>query len=220
MPNRIDTLKQYWQLRLLDLQKVLERNNFEVFVVDTPQDARDVVMQQILPDLGAQQVLRGDSLTCLTTQVFPAIDADPNLELIDPFAWDLPWDEKKERMRNTLAVDVMITGSNAVTEQGQLVNLDMVGNRVGGLTFGPKHVVVMVGRNKVVGTLDEALRRVKEYAAPANAIRLEKSTPCVTTGRCMDCNNPGRICNIWTIIEKSYPKGKIKVILINDDLGL
>ena len=101
-----------------------------------------------------------------------------------------------------------------------LVNLDMIGNRVGGMVFGPKWVVVMVGRNKIVSDLEQAMARIKDLAAPANAIRHEQKTPCVKTAYCMDCSSPARICNVWTIHEKSYPKGRIKVILVNQDLGL
>jgi MinD superfamily P-loop ATPase len=101
-----------------------------------------------------------------------------------------------------------------------LVNLDMMGNRVGALTFGPKHVVIMVGRNKIVSDLDEAMWRIKNYVAPTNAMRLDKKTPGVKTSYCEDCKSPDRICNTWTITEKSYPKGRVKVVLINEDLGL
>jgi hypothetical protein len=95
----------------------------------------------------------------------------------------------------------------------------MIGNRVGAITFGPKHVVILVGRNKIVASLDEALFRVKNYAAPVNAMRLNKKTPCVKTSYCEECKSPDRICNYWTITEKSFPKGRLKVILINQDLG-
>ena len=125
-----------------------------------------------------------------------------------------------ERRRKALLTDLFFTGTNALIDSGMLVNLDMIGNRVGGITFGPKYVVIMVGRNKIVTNLDEAMNRIKNIAAPANAIRHAQKTPCVKTSYCMDCKSPDRICNIWTIHEKSYPKGRIKVILINRDLGL
>jgi MinD superfamily P-loop ATPase len=96
----------------------------------------------------------------------------------------------------------------------------MIGNRACSINFGPKHVVILVGRNKIVSELDDAMFRVKNYAAPANAIRLEKKTPCVKTSYCEDCKSPDRICNVWTITEKSFPKGRIRVVLINQDLGL
>jgi len=116
-------------------------------------------------------------------------------------------------------VDLFFTGTNAITEDGILVNLDMYGNRVAALTFGPKYVVVLSGRNKIVSDIDDAMFRIKDYAAPVNAMRLNKKTPCVETSRCQECNSPDRICNTWTITQKSFPKGRIKVILINDDLG-
>ena len=120
---------------------------------------------------------------------------------------------------------MFITGTNAVTQKGQLVNLDMVGNRVAAITFGPKHVVIMMGRNKIAPDLDSAMDRVRNYAAPVNAIRHhvehpELDPPCVETAVCSNCSSPMRICNTWTITEKSFPPGRIKIVLINEDLGL
>ena len=131
------------------------------------------------------------------------------------FSNKIPNAQKAERRRKGLLADLFITGTNAVTEEGQLVNLDMVGNRVGAITFGPRHVVLLIGRNKVVADLDAAWERIKDYAAPANAMRLDMKTPCVKTGRCEECRSPYRICNSWTVTEKSFPKGRIKVVLIN-----
>jgi hypothetical protein len=96
----------------------------------------------------------------------------------------------------------------------------MIGNRIGALTFGPRWVIIVVGRNKIVPDLEEAMFRVKNYAAPANAMRLDKKTPCVKTSFCEECKSPDRICNTWTITEKSFPKGRVKIVLINEDLGL
>jgi hypothetical protein len=89
-----------------------------------------------------------------------------------------------------------------------------------GLTFGMRQVVVTVGRNKIVSDLDTAMRRIKERAAPMNAIRHASQTPCVKAAGCMDCKSPQRICNVWNIVEKAFPAGRITVILINQDLGL
>jgi hypothetical protein len=125
-----------------------------------------------------------------------------------------------ERRRRSLLVDLFITGTNAVTETGKLVNLDMTGNRVAGITFGPRNVIILAGRNKVVPDIEDAMQRIKNYAAPANAMRLDKKTPCVKTSICEECRSLDRICNTWTITEKSFPKGRIKIVLINEDLGL
>ncbi len=120
-----------------------------------------------------------------------------------------------------MLVDLFFTGSNAVTETGKLINLDMVGNRVGAITFGPRHVVLLIGRNKLVKDVEEAMERIKNHAAPLNAIRHEGlKTPCMKTSFCMDCNSPDRICNTWAITEKSFPPGRTAVVLINEDLGL
>ena len=129
-------------------------------------------------------------------------------------------EEYVERRSEALLTDSFITGTNAVTESGQLINLDRLGNRVAAITFGPKNVVILLGRNKLVVDLDEAMGRVINYVAPANAMRLDMKTPCVKTSYCEDCSSPDRICTTWTITEKSYPKGRIKIVVINEDCGL
>ena len=104
---------------------------------------------------------------------------------------------------------------------GKLVNLDMVGNRTAAITFGPRHVIICVGRNKLVPNVAAAMERIKNYAAPINAIRHSGiKTPCIKTGHCMDCKSLDRICNSWTITEKCWPRHRIRVILIHQDLGL
>ena len=112
-----------------------------------------------------------------------------------------------------------LAGTNAVTEAGQLVNLDMIGNRIAGIAFGPKNVIVFIGRNKIVPDLESAMFRIKNYAAPVNTMRLSKKTPCSKTSYCEECKSSDRICNTWTITEKSFPQGRIKVVLINEESG-
>jgi len=143
-----------------------------------------------------------------------------DITVLDTYDKNLSPEESYELRRRSLLVDLFITGTNAVTERGRLVNLDMIGNRVAAITFGPKNVILFIGRNKIVADVDEAIERIKVYAAPVNVMRLEKKTPCLKTGICQNCTSPERICNAWSISEKSFPKGRIKVILINEDLGL
>ena len=143
-----------------------------------------------------------------------------DIEILDTFDKKISTEEKRQRQRQALLSDLFITGTNAVTEEGQLVNLDMIGNRIAALTFGPKWVIVLVGRNKIVSDLEEAMFRVKNYVAPANSMRLDKKNPCVKTSYCEECKSSERICNTWTITEKSFPKGRVKIVLINEDLGL
>jgi len=141
------------------------------------------------------------------------------MTVLDTYDRTIPPEENLERRRQALHVDLFFMGTNAVTEDGRLVNLDMIGNRVAALTFGPKRVIVLAGRNKIVCDLEDAMVRVKNYAAPVNAMRLDKKTPCAATSFCDECKSPDRICNTWTITEKSFPKGRVKVVLINEDLG-
>ena len=216
-----DPTDNYWRRRLEACREALQRNNFTAFVAETPDAARRVFVKEILPGLAVDSAAWGDSMTLETTGILDEIRRHPGVELIETFDSSASRKELLERRRRALLVDLFLAGSNAVTEAGQLVNLDMVGNRVGGITFGPRIVVIVAGRNKIVSDLESAVRRIKDYAAPANAIRHEGwKTPCIKTGRCMDCSSPQRICNTWVIAEKSYPKERIKVILINEDLGL
>ena len=212
--------QKYWELRLQSCKDAFEQNNFEAFIAQTPVEAGQIVIDQILPAINVKSVSYGDSLTLFETGVLEFFKKNSNITLIDTFDKKASREEIIERRRKALLSDLFLSGTNAVVEFGALVNLDMVGNRVGGMVFGPKWVVIMVGRNKIVSDLEQAMDRIKNLAAPANAIRHEQKTPCVKTSYCMDCNSPARICNIWTIHEKSYPKGRIKVILINQDLGL
>ena len=218
MTDPIDT---YWQLRLEQCKRVLEKNNFAVFMAADTQSAEAIFRDHILPAIKVKTAAWGDSLTMLATGALDVIKTDPGIQLIDPFDAQVSPQERLERRRQALLVDLFLTGSNAVTETGVLVNLDMVGNRVAGITFGPKHVVLFIGRNKIVPTLDDAMQRVKNFAAPANAIRHPGlKTPCMKTAMCMDCSSQDRICNTWCITEKSFPKGRINIILINQDRGL
>ena len=213
-------MEKYWELRLKNCKDALEENNFSAFIAETPSDAKKIVLDQILPEIDITSVSWGDSLTLYTTGILQYFRKKSEIRLIETFGKKISRDKSMERRREAILTDLFFTGTNAVIESGMLVNLDMIGNRVGGITFGPKIVVIVVGRNKIVSNLDEAMNRIKNFAAPANAIRHGKKTPCVKTSYCMDCKSSDRICNIWTIHEKSHPKGRIKVILINQDLGL
>ena len=210
----------YWQMRLASVKKALEKNNFEVFVADNGPESIRIVLEKIIPSIDVKSISWGGSKTFLSTGLYDAIKANSGLNILDVFDKSIPVEEYMEMRRKSLLVDLFITGTNAVTEAGRLVNLDMLGNRVAAITFGPKYVVILVGRNKIVHDLDAAMFRIRNYAAPTNAMRLGMKSPCVTTSFCEECSSPDRICNTWTITEKSFPKGRVKVVLINEDLGL
>jgi len=216
MDNPID---EYWKLCLQRTQKALEANNFDVYVADNKNLAKKIAYETIIPAIAPQTISWGGSITFVGTRLYEALKNDPRYTVLDTYDKSLSPEQSLERRRESLFVDLFITGTNAITETGQLVNLDMIGNRIAALTFGPKTVLLLVGRNKIVPDQEAAVKRIKNYAAPVNVMRLDKKSPCGKTGRCENCSSPDRICNTWTITEKSFPKKRVKIILINEDMG-
>ena len=213
-------IDMYWNIRLNETKEQLEANNFEVTIATDMSHAKTIVLEKLIPQLKPQSISWGGSMTFVASGLYQILKDAQDMQVVDTFDKSLSASASMERRRASLLVDLFITGTNAVTEDGQLVNLDMIGNRVGALTFGPKHVIVLVGRNKIVPDIEDAMARIKDYAAPANAMRLDKKTPCTKTAFCHECNSPDRICNTWTITEKSFPKHRVKIVLINDVMGL
>lgn len=212
-------IDNFWDLNLRELKQKLQKNGFDVYLAESAEDAKDVVLNDILPEIKPKTVSWGGSMTLAASGLHAYFCENDEYESLDTWDKDLSNEDKYELRRQALLVDCFFSGTNAITEEGHLVNLDMIGNRVGAITFGPKNVVILISRNKLVPDLSRAMERIKEYVAPVNTMRLDMKTPCVKTGYCMDCDSPQRICNSWTITEKSFPKGRIKIILINDDLG-
>ena len=141
-------------------------------------------------------------------------------QFYDGFLPDMDREEKWEIRRRGMTADLFLTGVNAVSMKGTLHWVDMVGNRVAPVAFGPRHVILLAGANKLVGTPEEARERIRRIA-PLNAKRHEDfKTPCMYTGVCADCNSPDRLCNIHMSIVKCFPKGRITVILTEESGGL
>ena len=159
-------------------------------------------------------------MTFVGTGLYDTLKGQKDFKVLDTYDKSLSNDEKTQLRREALLTDLFITGTNGITEDGCLVNLDMIGNRVGALTFGPKNVLLLSGRNKIVPDIESAMERIKNYVAPANVMRLDMKTPCIKTGVCSECKSSSRICNTWTITQKSFPKKRVKIVLINEDLGL
>jgi hypothetical protein len=128
-------------------------------------------------------------------------------------------EEILETRRKQLTCDVFLTSTNAITEDGRLVNTDATGNRVAAMTFGPKKVIVVAGLNKIVKDLNEAEHRIHSISAPLNNKRLNKPNPCATTGHCTDCKGPTRLCNVTSVIHKCPPATNINLFLVGEELG-
>lgn len=194
----------------------LERRRMEGSYAPTVAQAKKEVLAMIPP--GAS-VLRCGSMTATHAGLWEEIAALPGVTLIDPYEPGLSREEGLARRKQGMTADVMIAGSNAITLDGRLVNLDGMGNRVAALAFGPEKVILMVGMNKVAPDLETAMARVKHYAAPVNNIRYQMKNPCVETGLCSDCRTPSRICNMWSIIDGHLIENRVHVKLIGEVAG-
>lgn len=160
----------------------------------------------------------GDSLTLEQTGVFTYLKSG-TVTFLDKHNPQLTSEEKRELYLQNFRADTFITGTNALTIDGQLFNIDGNGSRVAPMLYGPKQVIVVVGINKLVQSVEEAIVRARQVAAPLDAKRLDKATPCVTLGRCVDCKHEQRICNSFVLLSRQFIKGRIKVILINGHYG-
>lgn len=204
-----------------DTIAALRRNRFDVRFAENRDSAREIFFGEIIPEVRPETVSWGDSMTMRACGIVDGLDRIPGVAVIRTFDPSYDARQKLYWRRQAMLCDMFVTGSNAVTRRGQIVNLDMIGNRAGAIVFGPSFVTLFIGANKIVEDLDAAFRRVREVAAPLNAAQhAHLKTPCSKTGKCMDCSSPDRICNSWTVIEKCHPAGRIKVILIGEELGL
>ncbi len=177
----------------------------------------------------------GDSITMEEIGVLARLEERGGHEIFNPFRFledrrfaDSP-EVRIQKMRQALLADVFLAGSNAVTLDGKIVNIDARGNRVAGILFGPKKVILAVGANKIMPDVDQAIRRIKNVAAPRNAERhfmefhMEKELPCAQAGICVDCSSPYRICCYVSIIEWQrgiYESDRIHLFIVGEELGL
>lgn len=202
-----------------DVKPALERNGFEVFTAADAMEAKKIFFDIVAHEKPAS-ISWGGSMTLEDTGIIHDLEEQKDIPVIVTGGHELTAKQKLENRRKALTSWLFATSTNAITAQGQLVNLDGIGNRVAALAFGPHVVVVIAGKNKIAPNLAAAMDRVKNYAAPMNIRRfLDIQTPCKKTGECHDCDTDNRICNVWTITEKSRPKMRIKVILVDQDLG-
>lgn len=131
----------------------------------------------------------------------------------------LPFETSLEYRKKQGQCDCFMCSANAISQTGEIVNVDGIGNRTNAMTFGPSKVIIVAGVNKITPDLDSAIRRIREVAAPMRAKSLGMETPCAVTGHCTDCNAPMRICNITAILHRKPMMTDISVIIINEELG-
>lgn len=199
----------------------LAANGFDVHVAASADDAGDMI-RTMLMEIAPASVSFGDSMTLHSTGIIEWLRQQDTYRLIDTFEKGVAFRELIERRRQALLCHTFMTGINAISaSDGALHWLDMIGNRIAPIAFGPRRVILTAGRNKICATPEEAYDRIRTVAAPRNVHRHEgMRTPCAITGRCSNCSSPDRICNERLILHKCHPRGRISVILIDEDLGL
>jgi len=201
--------------------KNLLANNFEAKFVED----RDALKQIVLSSISKDSIVGvGDSATVRQLGIIEEL-GKKGIALLNPFSKELTTDSEQTMVRDDISrgifsCDALVSGTNAVTMDGKLVNTDAVGNRVASMIFGPRKVFIIAGKNKIVKDVDEALYRIKNIIAPFHARTKRFATPCAQTGKCSDCKSPKRICSVTSIIEKRPWRTQISVILVNEDLGL
>jgi len=193
----------------------LLRNRFSAFFAADKQKLFSH-LEQLIPKEAV--VGSGDSLTLDQLNVFQWL-RDNDYNFLDKFDNNLSGAERRSLYRQCFSADVFISGVNAITEQGEIHNLDGNGNRIAPIIFGPDKVILIAGKNKIVSCEDAAIERVRRYAAPIDAYRLGKNTPCTKTGKCVDCRVDERICNYYSILKGQFDSNRIHVVIVGLDLG-
>ncbi len=195
--------------------KNLKKNNMNGYLVKDEKELIDKI-EEIVADGATVSV--GGSMTLFETGIIDYL-RQGRYKFLDRYKDGLSREEVGKIYREAFFADAYFTSTNAITEEGQLYNVDGNGNRVAAMIFGPKKVIVITGTNKIVADMDEAIKRVREVAAPLNSKRLDRMTPCVKTEKCMSCSSKDRICNDYTVIGRQGDNQRLHVIFLDKKLG-
>lgn len=206
--------KQYFKKRGELLVKNLIKRHFDAIYCNTKAEALKKALEWI-PE-GAV-VGWGGALSAQQIGLMDAVNSG-SYQAIDRDACKTPA-EREQAMKDCMFADVFLTGANALSLDGQMVNVDGNGNRVGAIVYGPKTVLVIAGMNKVADSLDDAITRARTVAAPMNQQRFGLNNPCTVTGTCADCKSETCICNQIVITRHCRPAGRIKFIIVGEELG-
>ena len=217
LPRTIELNDWTSEKKCRKLVENLTKKHFTAVYCATAQEAADYIMKEAE---FAANVGFGGSLSVADLKLTTPL-MNKGKEILNHGFPDLTPEQRMAAMKRQQTCDLFLTGTNAVTLDGCLVNIDGNGNRVAAMIYGPSKVIVVVGRNKIVeGDVSDAIRRVKNLSAPPNGVRLGKQTPCAVTGFCSDCDSPQRMCHITTIIDSKPSLTDMHVLVVNEDMGL
>jgi hypothetical protein len=206
--------EHYVEARCNTAVEAMKKREMDARFFPTREEVVEAVLEVIPPDA---DVGCGGSWTIRQIGLLEALRERGNRVLVHEEGME--FEEALQVRRQALQSPFYLSSSNAISMKGELVNVDGMGNRVAGISFGPSTVIIVAGYNKLAADLDGAIQRIKEVAAPANATRYNMDTPCVERGKCADCNKPLRICRITTIIHRRPMASDFKVFLVGESLG-
>jgi hypothetical protein len=200
---------------LSDVVKALEKRDFPAaYYTNT-----DEVNKHLLEKIPAEATIGvGGSVTIRELGIMEKLEKRGNT-VVHHWKQGIPKETSRELRQREGLSDYYLTSANAITKDGDIINIDGIGNRVAHMIYGPKNVIIVAGYNKIVNDVDAGIKRSKEIAAVMNAKRVGAKTPCATTGTCIDCDSPGRICRVTTIIQYRPWQTNIEVLLVNESLG-
>lgn len=207
--------EQYHEALAKTLIENLKKRQIEGFYCTTIEEAKDKALSFVSPDT---TVAFGGSMSLEESGIMDELRSRRNIHLIDRNKAETP-EEAKKMYRDAFSADTYFMSTNAITLDGELINIDGNGNRVAALIYGPDQVIIVAGLNKLATNVEEGIRRVRNCATPPNCIRLNHKTPCAATGRCADCLSPEGICNQIVVTRRSGNPKRIKVILVGETLG-
>ncbi len=195
--------------------EALKENYFDAIYFEDSLQAKQYILDNLKQGM---KVAFGGSMTIKSMGIKEEA-AKKKCVILDHGEASLTPQEKLQVMRQELISDVFLCSSNAITLQGELVNIDGAGNRVAAMTFGPEKVIIVAGINKIVMDEDEAFKRIKRIACPKNNIRLEKPNPCTKAGVCVDCKSQSRICRVYSVIKRRPSRSNMTIIVVGENLG-
>lgn len=206
----------FWKTKCSIVVDALKQNGYQAEYCPTAIEAKKRI-HTMVPKGAA--VGRCGSTTLTQMGIYDEL-RERGCTIIDPFRAGLSPEQDLQERRKALLCDVLLSSTNAITRDGKIINVDGTGNRVAGIIFGPKKVIIVAGRNKIVFNVQEGLERIKNIAAPLNARRLNLQVPCAKLDRCPgDCTSPERMCNMIVILEKKPDMSSITVLLVGESLG-
>jgi len=216
MEEQMDPIRQWWIAeKAKKTVEKLEAHDFKAVFVKDKKEAVEEIWKYVNPK---QKIGLGGSVTVRELGIVERLEAQGNV-LLNHWKPGLPAEEILQIRKAQMTCDLFLCSANAITLNGEVVNIDGVGNRVNASVFGPGKVIMVAGYNKIVEDVQEAIKRIRNVASPLNAKRLNIDVPCAKIGKCVDCNSPNRICRAVVIHERRPTLTDILVIIVGEELG-